>query len=730
MSTYKKIVSLLTAFVLCAVIFAVIPFSASAVENVATGKYFLKNMYTGNYMSLKTASDSGGIEIVMRGFDPNEEVYDQKDKDYSYVLAENATPNFVFKLEANGDGLSLQPSHSSTRNIAVSSIGDLSAVKTATLKNDNKQKWVFKKVSDGIYEIHLAADPSFVIGSKSNKAVIRPYESGRASQQWQLTQFKLGSYRTFDPEKKLRYGIDVSVHNDNINWQAVKEYGVEYVFARCGYGDDKGDDGKYSQDDANFLKNYNGSTSEGLDCYLYLYSFMNSKKHAEEEAKHAVRLMKQVGYPSAFPLYLDLEDDLTAKCTNAQILEYFKIFVNYVESNGFTVGIYANRYWWTTKLTDPYYDNFTKWVAEFNTSCQYTKPYTYWQFTECGRIGGITKGGGGSGGGNVDLNADVSSLTGAFVPQSYNYTGKPVEMPVFNYIYGNKQLILGKDYTVKYYNNINAGKASAVLTGMGEYAGFTKTLNYTIKPISVSKATAKSVSAKYYTGKAIKPTVSLTYGGKKLLSGVDYTVAYSNNKTPGTAKITVTGKGNYKSAKTLYFTVKKLSMSKATVKGVKDKVYKDGKARTLSITVKTASGKVLKLDKDYTVKYKNNNNFGKAKVIITAKNKKYYSGTVTKYFSIVPATVKMYKPTKVKKKSVTLNFSHADYATRYVIYRADKKDGKYKKIGYTANRWVHSYKDTGLKRKTKYYYKVAARKAVKGKQYYGKMSEAVTVKTK
>ncbi len=69
-----------------------------------------------------------------------------------------------------------------------------------------------------------------------------------------------------------------------------------------------------------------------------------------------------------------------------------------------------------------------------------------------------------------------------------------------------------------------------------------------------------------YTGKAIKPRLTVTAFGKKLKAGTDYTVKYTANKNIGRAKITLTGKGKYKGTVTKYFRI-------ITMKG---KVYKAG----------------------------------------------------------------------------------------------------------------------------------------------------------
>ena len=73
---------------------------------------------------------------------------------------------------------------------------------------------------------------------------------------------------------------------------------------------------------------------------------------------------------------------------------------------------------------------------------------------------------------------------------------------------------------------------------------------------SIAGATVAKVKAKKYTGKAIKPKPKVTYKGKALKRGTDYTLSYKNNKKRGTATITVKGKGNFKGTKTVKFKIK------------------------------------------------------------------------------------------------------------------------------------------------------------------------------
>ena len=110
--------------------------------------------------------------------------------------------------------------------------------------------------------------------------------------------------------------------------------------------------------------------------------------------------------------------------------------------------------------------------------------------------------------------------------------------------------------------------------------------------ISISKASVTLSTSTYaYDGKAKKPGVTVKLNGKTLKNGTDYTVSYSNNTKVGTAKVTITGKGNYTGSVSKTYSIKN-NFKKATVSGISTKAF-TGKNITQSITVKY-NGKTLK----------------------------------------------------------------------------------------------------------------------------------------
>ena len=152
----------------------------------------------------------------------------------------------------------------------------------------------------------------------------------------------------------------------------------------------------------------------------------------------------------------------------------------------------------------------------------------------------------------------VTTVLTILTINDFTYTGS-AQTPGITVRCGAKNLTETTEYTVSYSNNINAGQATVTVTGVGNYAGKTATAYFNILAKSIAGATISSIADKEYTGSAIKPSVTVKDGSKKLVSGTDYTVSYSNNVEPGTAKVTVKGKGNYTGSKSITFTITKSS---------------------------------------------------------------------------------------------------------------------------------------------------------------------------
>ena len=248
------------------------------------------------------------------------------------------------------------------------------------------------------------------------------------------------------------------------------------------------------------------------------------------------------------------------------------------------------------------------------------------------------------------------------------------------------------------------------------------------RPLSSATVTLSSTSFTY-TGKAIKPSVTVKLAGKTLKSGTDYSVSYSNNTNIGTAKVTISGKNNYTGSVCKTFSIKKPEISKCSISGLKTSYSYTGKAIKPSFTVKNGSV-TLKKGTDYTVSYKNNKQLGTATITIKGKGK--YTGSISKQFKIVPKTPSLKSVTGVKNYknafdltgSLTVNWNKVSGVTGYELIYSFNKD--FKKPVKSIKVKSTSCTVKNLCGMEIYYFKVRAYKTVKGKTHYSSYSSVMT----
>ena len=171
-----------------------------------------------------------------------------------------------------------------------------------------------------------------------------------------------------------------------------------------------------------------------------------------------------------------------------------------------------------------------------------------------------------------------------------------------------------------------------------------KEINEIGKDMSSSDITINPISTVTYNGSAQTPTVTVMDRTTTLVSGTDYTVAYSNNINAGTATVTITGQGNYTGTKSANFTINPKNASNLTINAISAVTY-NGSAQTPAVTVRDGST-TLTNGTHYTVAYSNNTNAGTATVTITGMGN--YTSTKNANFTINKA------PLTITAKSYTI----------------------------------------------------------------------------
>ncbi len=232
------------------------------------------------------------------------------------------------------------------------------------------------------------------------------------------------------------------------------------------------------------------------------------------------------------------------------------------------------------------------------------------------------------------------------------------------------RLTEGDDYSVKYLNDVNAGTGIIDITGIGDYEGGYARERFTINPAPLSEATVASLGNKTYTGSEIKPAPKVTFHGKQLVEGTDYTVSYSANTNVGTAKLTLTGKGNFTGTKTASFKIVAADLSKATLGTLADQRYTGKQVQPKPDVM--WNGRRLVEGTDYTISYENNVDRGQASLTVTGKGNFVKSVSMT--FNIVDLpTVNIYRLYNHKTSEHLYTRSKGEYDKLPVMTNGDWK---------------------------------------------------------
>ncbi|MCM1188895.1 MAG: glycoside hydrolase family 25 protein [bacterium] len=193
-----------------------------------------------------------------------------------------------------------------------------------------------------------------------------------------------------------KVGIDVSKWNGEIDWDKVRNAGVEYAIIRAGY---RGSVTGSLVEDPYFAANMKGAAASGLPVGVYFFTQAVNEVEAVEEASAVIKLVKE--YKLDYPIFIDTEgaggngraDGLDAD-TRTLVCE---AFCRTVENAGYEAGVYASRNWYNNNLHTNRLDNdYYIWLAEYRSIPLYQGYYQMWQYTSKGKVDGIS--------GNVDMN--------------------------------------------------------------------------------------------------------------------------------------------------------------------------------------------------------------------------------------------------------------------------------------------------------------------------------------
>ena len=310
---------------------------------------------------------------------------------------------------------------------------------------------------------------------------------------------------------------------------------------------------------------------------------------------------------------------------------------------------------------------------------------------------------------------NLSNATITAIPDQL-YTGYDIK-PSLTVAVNNVTLIQNVDYNVSYSNNRNAGTATVTITGRGNYTG-TRTTTFRILSKNISNAVISSIDTQRYTGRDICPSVTVRIGSTVLVKNVDYTLSYQNNRSPGTASVTITGMGTCTGSRTVTFKIAQPSLSAASVKVSATPIY-NGEEKMPRATVKLY-GETLEENIDYEIDYRNNIKPGKATVVVYGLGD--YSGSKKASFVIRPG-----KPgwisAKANGSAAVLSWKRDKYVSGYEVYRSRSASSGFSRLGTLTKNTNTKCQNVNLARGT-YYYKIRSYIQANGRKYYSAYSKA------
>ena len=179
-------------------------------------------------------------------------------------------------------------------------------------------------------------------------------------------------------------GIDVSNHQGDIDWETVKNSGVEFAFIRIGYGHNR--EAKIMEDEK-FRKNLEGARNAGLKVGFYFYSYATEIWEAEEQANWIVKTLN--GEKIDLPIVFDYETWKSFPTYNINIVDLNKVakrFLDILHGNGYEGMNYSSKYYLNTIWN---LSEYPTWLAHYVSKTNYDKDFKVWQFSNTGEVPGI-----------------------------------------------------------------------------------------------------------------------------------------------------------------------------------------------------------------------------------------------------------------------------------------------------------------------------------------------------
>jgi len=185
-------------------------------------------------------------------------------------------------------------------------------------------------------------------------------------------------------------GIDVSEFQGYIDWQQVKDSGIEFAFIRVGCR--TYDDGGIIFDER-FKENLYSADRAGIKTGVYFFSQALTVEEALEEADAVIEAIEpfNITYPVVFDWEIIAEDYARTDAISIESLSDCCVaFCERIKEAGYTPMIYQNKSTLLFNVDLPRIKEYDIWLAEYNDEPTYYYDFKIWQYTSEGRVPGIS----------------------------------------------------------------------------------------------------------------------------------------------------------------------------------------------------------------------------------------------------------------------------------------------------------------------------------------------------
>ena len=239
--------------------------------------------------------------------------------------------------------------------------------------------------------VFKATDNSGNVTEKEFNLIVREPKSSGTSSGSVSTKTLFSEVVDAHKNENTQIGIDISKWQGDVDFNALKEAGVEFVIIRVGTS--SGINGE-NLVDSKFEQNINGANKAGIPVGVYFYSYANSEDRAISDALWVVEQIKD--YKVDLPIAFDWEN---WSFYNEFNLSFFGLsnmadsFVKTVRDAGYEGMLYSSKNY----LEDIWFKgDYPVWLAHYTTKTNYEGDYEFWQLCNNGRVAGIN--------GDVDIN--------------------------------------------------------------------------------------------------------------------------------------------------------------------------------------------------------------------------------------------------------------------------------------------------------------------------------------